>query len=103
MSLLLLQCDKKEGGWDDEDDEDEYNTKNNYNQKDKYDFRNDDEDDKCTAEEREDCCTANEKKQVQVCASLGCNIRKVRMAELDSSPPIISTLFMKLTYCIFCP
>ena len=71
---------------------DSYN--DNKYQKNKYDFKSDDEDDKCTAEEREDCCTANEKKQVQVCESLGCNIRKVRMVELDSSPPIISTSFI---------
>ena len=74
---MLLQCDKKEGGWDDEDDEDEYNSKNNYDQKDNYDFKNDYEDDKCTADDLEECCSANEKKQWKICLTLGCNIKKV--------------------------
>ena len=61
------------------------------NQKNKYDYNdydqnqgkyNDDykdvyEDDKCTADEREECCTANDKKKWQVCKTLGCNIKKV--------------------------
>lgn len=33
--------------------------------------------DKCTSEERDICCTANDKDQWDVCKILGCNIRKV--------------------------
>jgi len=53
--------------------------KNDYNggDDDKYDHVNDYDDDKCTSEERRVCCTANEKKQWQVCKILGCNLRKV--------------------------
>ena len=69
--LLLLQCDKKEGGWDYKDDEDKYKFK------DDYDFKNDYDDDKCTADDLEECCSANEKIQWQICKTLGCNIRKV--------------------------
>jgi len=65
------------------DQTNKYNVKdyndNNY-QKNKYNFKNDD-DDECTADEREECCTANEKKQLQVCENLGCNIRKVSTAQ----------------------
>ncbi len=51
---------------------------NNY-QDGKYDHVNDYDDDKCTADERRECCTANEKKQWQVCTLLGCNTKKVSM------------------------
>lgn len=71
----------------------DYYNDNNY-QKNKYDSKNEYEEDKCTADEREECCTANEKKQVQVCESLGCNVRKVRMVKLGLSPSIISSSFV---------
>ena len=66
-----------------------YKDKNNYgddnygddNYKDKYDGINDYADDKCTADERQACCTAYDKKnpqvQWEVCKMLGCNIKKV--------------------------
>jgi len=76
----MLQCDKKEGGWD-----------GNYDQEDSYDVKDDyDDDDKCTVDEREECCTANEKKQLQVCENLGCNIRKVSTAQTNTSPQSLS-------------
>ena len=43
----------------------------------KYDHVNDYDEDNCTAEERRECCTVNEKKQWQVCNILGCNVKKV--------------------------
>ncbi len=35
------------------------------------------EDDECTADDLEECCSANEKKQSKICEALGCNIKKV--------------------------
>eukprot|EP00984_Skeletonema_dohrnii_P017002 scaffold7657_cov115-Skeletonema_dohrnii-CCMP3373.AAC.11 len=59
--------------------------KNNYNggDDDKYDHVNDYDDDKCSSEERRVCCTANEKKQWQVCKILGCNLRKCDKRDWD--------------------
>ena len=63
--------------------DEQWNYKNNF-QKNKYNFKNSNKDDECTADEREECCTANENEQLQVCDSLGCNIRKVRMVRTDT-------------------
>jgi len=55
-----------------------YGGDNNY-QDSNYDHVNDYDDDKCTADERRECCTVNEKIQMQVCGLLGCSINKVSM------------------------
>ena len=61
--MLLLQCDKKDGGWDDKDDAqyevlykpaDENDVKNNYDQKENYDFKDDYDDDADNYDEDDD-------------------------------------------------
>ena len=74
--------DWKKDGYDDDDNKlawknDGYNKDYDVYQKNKYGFQNDYGDDKCTADKLEECCTANEKKQVMVCATYRCNIEKV--------------------------
>ena len=34
-------------------------------------------DDECTADDLEECCSANEKKQWKICQALGCNMKSV--------------------------
>jgi hypothetical protein len=85
-----------------------YNFKYDYGngnyQKNKYDFKKDyDDDDECTADEREECCTANEKKQWQVCHTLGCNINKVStMLQIDACHlSILCNFFMMQLILLF--
>ena len=70
--------------------DDKYSTNNDgydkyWNEYKNKNYGDDDEDDditdlvsdKCTSEERDLCCTANDKDQWDVCKILGCNIKKV--------------------------
>ena len=56
------------------DYDDDYYQKQKYYAEKKY---SEDSDDKCTSEERDECCNAPEKKQWEVCIMLGCNLNKV--------------------------
>ena len=55
-------------------DDDDYHQKQKYYAEKKY---SKDSDDKCTSEERDECCNAPEKKQWEVCIMLDCNPNKV--------------------------
>ena len=57
------------------DYDDDYYQKQKYYAEKKY---SKDSDDKCTSEERDECCNAPEKKQWEVCIMLDCNPNKVR-------------------------
>jgi hypothetical protein len=103
LGCIYEKCGWKKDGWEDDShgkdkydddkwgsggyskyDDDKYPVEQDYDddyyQKQKYYAEKKylkDSDDKCTSEERDECCNAPEKKQWEVCIMLDCNPNKV--------------------------